>query len=340
MTICSVGTGMVYWDYHKRKTTLGKEYSMNYKNITVAGGGVLGSQIAFQTAFKGFKTTVWLRSEGSIGRTEPKLARLKGIYLATLEAMKTNPLAYADGLTDKKPLTDEEIEALKAKVIEAANNLTLTTSYEEAAKDCDLVIESIAENPQEKIAFYTELQKYLPEKTVIATNSSTMLPSTFAQYTGRPEKYLALHFANEIWRFNTGEVMGHPGTDPKYYEEVAEFAEAIGMVPLRLKKEQPAYILNTLLVPLLNAAQMLLATDVASVEDIDRCWEIATGAPAGPFKILDKVGLTTAYNIVSMRPEAKDPNTLPGKIAAMLKSYIDAGKLGINAGEGFYKYNR
>lgn len=311
---------------------------MNYKKITVAGGGVLGSQIAFQTAFKGFDTTIWLRSEGSIGRTQPKLERLKGIYLATLEAMKTNPLAYANGLTDKKPLTDAEIDALKAQVEKACANLKLTTSYDEAA-DCDLLIESIAENPEEKIAFYTEMAKHLPERTVIATNSSTLLPSAFAQYTGRPEKYLALHFANEIWRFNTGEVMGHPGTDPKYYEEVAEFAQAIGMVPLRLHKEQPAYILNTLLVPLLNAAQMLLATDVASVEDIDRCWEIATGAPAGPFKILDKVGLTTAYNIVSMRPEAKDPNTLPGKIAAMLKSYIDQGKLGVNAGEGFYKYN-
>ncbi len=311
---------------------------MNFRKVTIAGGGVLGSQIAFQTAFKGFDVTVWLRSEGSIGRTQPKLERLKNIYLATLEAMKTNPLAYAGGLSDKKDLTDEEIDALKAQVEMAYAGMKLTTSYEEAAADCDLLIESIAENPEEKIAFYTELAKHLPEKTVLATNSSTLLPSAFAQYTGRPEKYLALHFANEIWRFNTGEVMGHPGTDPKYYEQVAEFAAAIGMVPLRLHKEQPAYILNSLLVPLLNAAQMLLATDVASVEDIDRCWEIATGAPAGPFKILDKVGLTTAYNIVSMRPEAKDPNTLPGKIAAMLKSYIDQGKLGINAGEGFYKY--
>ncbi len=311
---------------------------MEFKNITVAGGGVLGSQIAFQTAFKGFRTTVWLRSEGSIERAKPKLERLKGIYLATLEAMKTNPLAYAAGLTDRKDLTDAEIDALKEQVVRAAESLRLTTSFEEASEDCDLVIESIAENPQEKIGFYTELARHLPEKTVIATNSSTMLPSTFAQYTGRPEKYLALHFANEIWRFNTGEVMGHAGTDPKYYEQVAEFAAAIGMVPLRLHKEQPAYILNTLLVPLLNAAQMLLATDVASVEDIDRCWEIATGAPAGPFKILDKVGLTTAYNIVSMHPQAKDESTVPGKIAAMLKRYIDEGKLGVNAGEGFYKY--
>lgn len=311
---------------------------MDYKNITVAGGGVLGSQIAFQTAFKGFQVTVWLRSEGSIGRTQPKLERLKGIYLDTLEAMKTDPSAYANGLTDKKPLSGAEIDVLKLQVEDAYANLKLTTSFEEAAADCDLLIESIAEDPTEKITFYTEMAKYLPEKTVIATNSSTLLPSAFAQYTGRPEKYLALHFANEIWRFNTGEVMGHPGTSPKYYEEVAEFAQAIGMVPLRLHKEQPAYILNSLLVPLLNAAQVLLVTDVASVEDIDRCWEIATGAPAGPFKFLDKIGLTTAYNIVTMRPDAQDSNSISGKIAAMLKSYIDAGKLGINTGEGFYKY--
>ena len=266
------------------------------------------------------------------------MERLRHIYLAILDAMKTNPAAYAAGLSNQRELSDTEIEALKAQVETAFANLKYTTDYDQAASDCDLVIESIAENPQEKIAFYTELAKHLPEQTIIATNSSTLLPSTFAPYTGRPDRYLALHFANEIWRFNTAEVMGHPDTDPVYYEAVAAFAEQIGMVPLRLHKEQPAYILNTLLVPLLNAAQMLLATDVASVEDIDRCWEIATGAPAGPFKILDKVGLTTAYNIVTMRPEAQDPNTIPGKIAAMLKSYIDEGKLGINAGEGFYKY--
>lgn len=312
---------------------------MSFKKITVAGGGVLGSQIAFQIAYKGFDTTIWLRSEASIDRCKPKIERLRNIYTATLEAMKTNPHAYAAGLSGSRKLSNEEIDALKAQVETAFENLKYTTDYDEAAADCDLLIESIAENPQEKTAFYTELAKHLPEKTVIATNSSTMLPSSFAQYTGRPEKYLALHFANEIWRFNTAEVMGHPGTAEEYYEEVAQFAEQIGMVPLRLRKEQPAYILNTLLVPLLNAAQMLLATDVASVEDIDRCWEIATGAPAGPFKILDKVGLTTAYNIVTMKPEAQDPNTIPGKITAVLKSYIDEGKLGVNAGEGFYKYN-
>ena len=202
------------------------------------------------------------------------------------------------------------------------------------------MIESIAEDPAQKIAFYQELAKHLPERTVIATNSSTMLPSAFAEATGRPEKYLALHFANEIWRNNTGEVMGHAGTGQAYYDQVVEFAEAIGMVPLCLHKEQPGYILNSMLVPFLNAAEALWANGVADPETIDKTWQLGTGAPAGPFRILDVVGLTTAYNIVIMDPRSKDPETVQGKIASKLKAKIDAGETGVNAGKGFFDYRK
>ena len=132
--------------------------------------------------------------------------------------------------------------------------------------------------------------------------------------------------------------MGHAGTDQKYYDIVVDFAEKIGMVPLQLKKEQPGYILNSMLVPFLNAAEMLYAKGVADPETIDKTWVLATGAPIGPFRILDIVGLTTAYNIVIMNPNASDIETIEGKITDMLKEKIDAGKTGINAGEGFYKY--
>ena len=311
---------------------------MDIKNVVVAGGGVLGSQIAFQSAYKGFNVKVWLRSEGSIERAKPKFERWKNVYLQTLEAMKTNPAAYARGLADSPELSDEQIEALKAQVEKAAESIVLTTSYDEAFGDADLAIEAIAEEPKQKIELYTEMQKHLPERTIVCTNSSTMLPSQFAEYTGRPAKYLALHFANEIWKNNTAEVMGHPGTDPAAYEQVAEFAGKIGMIPLRLKKEQPGYILNSMLVPFLTAAESLLANGVADPETIDKTWMLATGAPVGPFRILDIVGLVTAHNIVVMNPQASDPETTPGKIAATLKKYIDEGKTGVNAGEGFYKY--
>ena len=311
---------------------------MNIKNVVVAGGGVLGSQIAFQAAYKGFNVKVWLRMESSIGRAKPKFERVEKIYLETLQAMRTKPQAYCRGLADNPKLTKAQIDELIEKAAHAMDQIEFTLSHEEAAKDADLVIEAIAEKPAEKVEFYQTMAKYLPESAIIVTNSSTMLPSAFAESTGRPEKYLALHFANEIWRNNTAEVMGHAGTNPEAYKEVVEFAEALGMIPLQLKKEQPGYILNSLLVPFLNSAQALLATGVADPGTIDKTWQLGTGAPLGPFRILDIVGLTTAYNIVIMNPEAKDPETVPGKIAALLKEYIDAGKTGINAGEGFYKY--
>jgi len=316
---------------------------MDFKKVVVAGGGVLGSQIAYQTAYCGFSVTVWLRSEGSIERSKPKFERWKKIYQDTLESYRdkcgTAYPYYAKGLVpDLKTLTPEKIDELKAQAQKAFDGLVYETDMAKAFADADLIIESVAEDPAQKIEFYKSAAPHIPEKTVLVTNSSTLLPSQFAEYTGRPEKYLALHFANEIWSHNTAEVMGQPATEQTYYDQVAEFAEAISMVPLKLKKEQPGYILNSMLVPFLSAGQALWAKDVADPETIDLTWRLATGAPAGPFQILDVVGLTTAYNIVSMNPAVKDPESVYGKIAAKLKEMIDAGKTGVNAGEGFYKY--
>jgi 3-hydroxybutyryl-CoA dehydrogenase len=309
------------------------------KNVTVAGGGVLGSQIALQSAFKGFKVKMWLRTPASIDRAQPKLERLRGIYKQTLEAMKTDPAAYCRGLAASPDTPAAELDQLIAQVDTAFDSLVLTTDLNEAFEDADLVIEAIAEVIDEKDAFYTSLKDILPAQTILCTNSSTLLPSAMAGFTGRPDKFLALHFANNIWKNNTAEVMGTAQTSPESYQAVVEFAKAIGMIPLELKKEQPGYLLNSMLVPFLNSAEALLANDVADVETIDKAWMLGTGAPLGPFRILDIVGLTTAYNIVAASPEAKEEGSVAARIAALLKQRIDEGKTGINAGEGFYKYN-
>lgn len=317
---------------------------MGFKKVVVVGGGVLGSQIAYQVAYKGFDVTVWLRTEASIDRARPKFARWHETYKKDLDAVKpligTETKMYPRGLIeDFAALTPEKIEELKAQADTAYENLNYELDMATAMADADLVIESLSEDPKAKIAFYEKMAPLLPEKTVVVTNSSTMVPSTFASYTGRPEKYLALHFANEIWKNNTAEIMGHSDTDQAYYDQVVAFAKEIGMIPLCLKKEQPGYILNSLLVPFLNAGQALYANDVADPQTIDLTWMLGTGAPLGPFRILDIVGLDTAYNIVMMSPDAQNPDTLPGKIAKRLKEHIDAGKKGVATGEGFYKYN-
>ncbi|MEC2057130.1 3-hydroxyacyl-CoA dehydrogenase [Peribacillus psychrosaccharolyticus] len=286
---------------------------MNYKNITVAGSGVLGSQIAFQTAYKGkFNVVIYDINDEALERAKDRILNLKPYYKEDLGA------------------SDEDLN-------DAYNRLSFHSDLAKAVANADLVIEAIPEVVNIKTNFYNQLGKVAPEKTIFATNSSTLLPSQFAEATGRPEKFLALHFANEIWKNNTAEVMKHPGTAEEVFNEVIEFAKAIGMVALPLHKEQPGYILNSLLVPLLEAGQGLLLNDVADPETIDKTWMIATGAPLGPFAILDVVGITTAYNIANAKAQTGDPHFK--KLASLLKTeYIDKGKTGRAAGEGFYKY--
>ena len=311
------------------------------KKIVVAGGGVLGSQIAYQAAYCGFDVTIWLRSEGSITRTQPKLDHLKDVYFETIEKMATpegqTPANWARGLADFD--TFDKDECLK-KAENAYNGLKLELDMAKAVADADLVIESMAENLDDKIEFYRKLAPLLPEKTVLVTNSSTLLPSKMAKYTGRPEKFLSLHFANSIWKNNTAEIMAQAKTEPKYFDEVMKFAGEIRMIPLPVRKEKSGYLLNSMLVPLLFSGMDLFVNGVSDPESIDRAWTLGTGAPKGPFQILDTVGLTTAHNIVKQYvkvPRFLAPYNFRG-MDAMLQKYLDEGKLGTSSGEGFYKY--
>lgn len=315
---------------------------MEFKNVVVAGGGVLGSQIAFQAAYCGFNVTVWLRSEGSVGRTKPKLDHLKQVYTETIELMATpegqTPQNWARGIADYDTFDkDKCIE----KVNSAYSGIKLELDLAKAVADADLIIESMAENADEKTAFYKKLAPLLPEKTVIVTNSSTLLPSKFAKDTGRADKFLSLHFANSIWKNNMTEVMAQSKTDKKYFDMVMDFAKEIRMIPLPVLKEKSGYLLNSMLVPLLFSGMDLYVNGISDPESIDKAWTLGTGSPKGPFRILDTVGLTTAYNIVSMYlkiPSFLAPYNFKG-MAKMLKKYIDEGKLGMASGEGFYRYD-
>lgn len=284
---------------------------MSLQNITVAGSGVLGYQIAFQAAFHGYNVTVYDVSNEIIVRAKDKFGIMSEHFKNDLDA------------------TPEQLQS-------TWNRLSYQSDLAKAVENADLIIESVPENPKIKIEFYTKLAEVLPEKTIIATNSSTLLPSQFAEYTGRPEMFAALHFANEIWKHNTAEVMGHATTSKETFDTICDFAKSIGMVVLPLHKEQPGYILNSLLVPLLGAATDLLVREVADVETIDKTWMVATGAPVGPFGILDVVGITTAYNINKMAA-AKDPSK-ELTVKYLEDHFIKNNKLGVSTGEGFYKY--
>ncbi|MCH4209656.1 3-hydroxyacyl-CoA dehydrogenase [Bifidobacterium sp.] len=280
------------------------------QHVTVLGTGVLGSQIIFQAAYKGKDVVAYDISDEILAKLPERWEYLKR--------------AYRHDLLDA---TDEALDA-------AVSHIRVTSDLKEAVSDADIVIESVPERLDIKQDTWRKVSEAAPAKAVFCTNSSTLLPSKIAPFTDRPDRFLSLHFANEIWKNNTGEVMAQPKTDPEVFESVAEFAEEIGMVPIRVLKEQPGYVLNSLLVPLLGAAADLWVRGVASTEDIDKTWRIATGAPLGPFQIYDVVGMMTPYML-----NKDSANPVQREFAERIKAeYIDKGRLGKGAGHGFYDY--
>lgn len=279
------------------------------RNVTVLGTGVLGAQIAFQTAYRGFAVTSYDVDTAALEAGRRRLVGLAATY-------RTQVPDAADGAADDVP-----------------DRVRLTSDLAEAVHDADLVIEAVPEVLEVKRDVYATLAPLVPERAIVATNSSTLLPSDLKDSTGRPDRFLALHFANRIWRFNTAEVMGTPDTDPAVFDRVVEFARAIGMVPVPVRKEKAGYVLNSLLVPFLDAAAELAAFGYAEPQDVDTVWRIAIGAPLGPFQLYDIIGLRTPYNIMM----GGDDRTR--RIAAWLKeNYLDRGRLGVESGEGFYRY--
>lgn len=282
---------------------------IDIQKVTVLGTGVLGSQIAFQSAFRGFDVVAYDISDEALVQARSRLDGLVATY-------------------------EKEIpQAAGGKAAQALGQIRLSADLADAVAQADLVIEAVPEVLAIKQQTYEALARVASDKTIFATNSSTLLPSALKDFTGRPDRFLALHFANSIWKFNTAEVMGTSDTDPVVFDAVIKFATDIGMAPIPLRKEKAGYVLNSLLVPFLNAATDLAAGDYAGPPDIDKVWRIATGAPMGPFQIYDIIGLSTPYNILSHGDEHAR------SLAAWLKeNYIDKGKLGVAAGEGFYRY--
>lgn len=314
---------------------------MSIKNVVVAGGGVLGSQIAFQSEYSGYNVTIWARTEGSKDRTTKKLEELKKTYIETITKMGSKegktPEVWAQGISDYEHFDKKEC---LNKVEKAYKNLKIEVDMEKAFKNADLVIEAVSEDMKDKKAFYGKMCQFIPEKTIIVSNSSTIVPSKLSKFTDREDKFLNLHFANSIWKNNTAEIMAQPKTSEKAFDDVMKFAKGIHMVALPLHKEKSGYLLNSVLIPFLFAGLDLYVNGISDPESIDKAWTRGTGAPKGPFRILDTIGLKTAYNIVKMYtkiPGFLAPYNFKG-MAKLLKKYVDEGKLGVSTGEGFYKY--
>ena len=283
-------------------------------NLTVLGAGVLGGQIAWQSAFRGKTVVVY------------------DLHEAGLQQCRIAHETYAH-------IYQQEMDATAGQMDETRARLTFTTDLAASVANADVVIEAVPEIPEVKIEVYSELAKHLPEHTLLATNSSTLLPSQFAHYTGRPEKYCALHFANLIWKLNLAEVMAHPGTADDTLVAITGFAIEIGMVPIPVMKEQNGYVLNTMLVALVNASQTLVTNGISTPEIVDRTYMIMNrGCAMGPCALLDVVGMTTIYNVFSYWGKENGDAQMTQNAAYIKENLIDKGKLGLTTGAGYYTY--
>ena len=284
------------------------------KNLTVLGSGVLGSQIAWHSAYKCKNVVVYDISAEALERCRFSHDQYAVIYQRDLGA------------------SDVDIETTKAR-------LTYSTDLAGAVANADLVIEAVPEIPEIKASIYQQMAPLLPAHTLIATNSSTLLPRDFAGATGRPEKYCALHYANQIWAVNVVEIMSHPTTAKSTLHSVATFAIETGMLPIAVQGEQNGYVLNTWLVALLNAAQTLVTNGTASPEDVDRTYLMVNrGTRMGPMGIMDAIGMKTVFDVLSHWGNVNKDKQMLENAAYVKKHMIDSGRMGLMVGNGYYSY--
>jgi 3-hydroxybutyryl-CoA dehydrogenase len=282
------------------------------RRVAIVGAGTMGQQIGFQCAGFGYDVVLY------------------DIDASALEAASARIDAYAASLETGGAITAERRAAARARI-------TLTSELADAARDADLVSEAVPEDPDLKGRVLAEWSAACPARTIFMTNTSTLLPSQFAQASGRPDRVLALHFHIPVWTNNLADVMPHAGTAPEVTQLVVAFARRIGQVPIELRREHNGYVFNSMYGALNTAAIGLAEQGVASIEDIDRAWMHITKAPVGPLGALDAVGLDTAWSITDYWARRLGDAQLLAN-AAFLKAYVDRGDLGVKSGRGFYDY--
>jgi 3-hydroxybutyryl-CoA dehydrogenase len=282
---------------------------MAIKTVGVLGCGLMGAGIAQVSAASGYKTIVREVEDSflkkGMGRIEKFLA----------------------GGVEKGKLTAAEKDT-------TLGNLTGTTRLEDL-KDCDLVIEAIVENIDEKAKSYGVLDSVVGERAIFCSNTSSLCITELASKTTRPDRFAGLHFFNPVPLMKLVEVIRGLTTSDDTYQQVFAFAQSLGKEPITAP-DKPGFIVNRLLIPYLLDAIRSFEHGLGTVEDIDKGMKLGTGYPMGPFTLLDFVGLDTTYYIANiMFEEYREPAYAP---PPLLKRMVLAGRLGKKSGQGFYKY--
>ena len=282
------------------------------KNIAVIGSGTMGNGIAHTFAQKGFNVHLIDINENSL---------TKG-----LETITKN----LDRMLAKEQISDSDKE-------DTLNNITTFTDISEGVKSADLVVEAATENLELKLNIFKQLDEVCPENTILATNTSSISITQIAAATSRTGQVIGMHFMNPVPIMKLVEIIRGYNTSDEVTRTIMDLSKTLGKDPVEVK-DYPGFVANRILMPMLNEAIETLYNGVAGVREIDTVMKLGMAHPMGPLQLADFIGLDVCLSILNVMYEGfKNPKYAP---CPLLVNMVNAGKLGVKSGEGFYDYSK
>jgi len=280
------------------------------KNIAVIGAGTMGNGIAHTFAQSGFNVKLIDISEKSLDKGMATIA------------------ANLDRMVAKGTITEED----KHKTI---GNIITYTDMKDGVVNVDLVVEAATENVDLKLKIFRDLDSFCDEKTILATNTSSISITQIAAVTTRQDKVIGMHFMNPVPIMKLVEIIRGYNTSDEVTKTIMELSEKLGKVPVEVN-DYPGFVANRILMPMINEAIETLYNGVAGVYEIDTVMKLGMAHPMGPLQLADFIGLDVCLSILNVMYDGfKNPKYAP---CPLLVNMVMAGKLGVKSGEGFYDY--
>lgn len=281
------------------------------KKIVVIGAGTMGNGIAHLFAMNGFKTSIIDISELALQKA-----------LATI----TKNL---DRMVSKSTITEE----IKLKSL---SNLSLHTDIPINIKDADLIIEAATENIELKLKIFKTLDEFAPKSAILASNTSSISITKIASVTNRPEQVIGMHFMNPVPVMKLVEVIRGYATSDKVCNEIMDLSRKLNKTPVEVN-DYPGFVANRILMPMINEAIYTLYENVAGVSEIDTVMKLGMAHPMGPLQLADFIGLDVCLAIMQVLFAGFGNSKYAP--CPLLINMVNAKKLGIKSGEGFYSYS-